>query len=496
MTKSPPPASKGLDPSTFTTTMTRISSWASDYLESLETRPVHTNTTPGDTLNKLPAAPPANGIDANQWDALLASIDSAIVPNLVHWQSPNFFAYFPCSASMPAIAGEFISAVLNVNGMLWSTSPAATELEMRMLDWCADMFNLPATFRFDAPNSKGGGCIQSTASEGVLSSLLSARRSQTKQGIDRSKVTLYTSTQAHSSVVKSAMVAGLADTPEDYSRIRLIETDDELRMDVGLLRSAIQADLENGLAPALVVATVGTTSTGAIDPIDDIGNMLNEFGDARPFFHVDAAWAGAACVCPEHQHILQGIHHADALCINPHKWLLTNFDCDLYWVRDREALVDSMSITPEYLRNKATDSGAVIDYRDWHVPLGRRMRALKLWLVIQHFGVNGLQAHIRHHVALAEQFERWVHANPALESPTPRTLGLVCFRLKGENGLTQRLIDHINDSGTVLISHALVPIEGNMTLIARVAVGATSVNTQHIEELCSSVERAIAGVVQ
>ncbi len=488
---STPPATKGLDKDTFTHTLHQVTTWAETYIESLATRPVRTHTQPGDTLAQLPAAPPTTGINPDDWTALLNTIDTTIVDNLVHWQSPHFFAYFPCSSSMPAIVGELISAVLNVNGMLWSTSPAATELEMRMLDWCAQMFNLPTHFRFDAPHSTGGGCIQSTASEAVLASLLSARRIQTKKGNDRSKVTLYTSTQAHSSVVKAAMIAGLADTPDDHSRIRLIETDANLRMNPQLLASSIQADLDNGLIPTLVVATVGTTSTGAIDNLDQIGTVLDSFADHRPFFHVDAAWAGAACVCPEHQHILQGIHHADALCINPHKWLLTNFDCDLYWVRDRNALVDSMSITPEYLRNSATDSGAVIDYRDWHAPLGRRMRALKLWLVIQHFGTQGLQAHIRHHITLAQQFEHWVQSNPALEMPLPRTLGLVCFRIKGENTQTQRLIDQINDSGTVLISHALVNIDGQMTLLARVAIGATSVNTQHIETLCTTIDQAL-----
>lgn len=492
MPSTPPPASKGLDPESFAQTIDRITRWSSDYLDSLATRPVRTDTKPGDTLRQLAEHPPEHGCDLSDW---ITDLDSAILPNLVHWQSPNFFAYFPCSASMPGIAAELVSSVLNINGMLWSTSPACTELEMRMLDWCAEMFDLPAHFRFDTPHSNGGGCIQSTASEGVLASLLSARRSQTKRGRDRSKITLYTSTQAHSSVVKAAMVAGLADTPEDDSRVRLIATDTSLRMDVEQLREAIQNDLDNGLVPSLVVASVGTTATGAIDPVEQIGAMLDAFADDRPKLHIDAAWAGAACVCPEHRAILSGIEHADMLCINPHKWLLTNFDCDLYWVRDRSALVDSMSITPEYLRNDATESGAVIDYRDWHVPLGRKMRALKLWFVIRHFGIEGLQSHIRHHIELAEKFESWIIDHPILELATERSLALICFKMS-TNEQTRALVERINASGQIMISPSVVEIARERTTIARVAIGATSVNHEHIDNLCDALDRAAQSLVE
>ncbi len=491
-----PPAMKGLDRASFTRAFDALTQWATRYIDSLDARDVRTDTQPGDCLNELPPHPPIAGIDLENWGTLIEQIDETVVPNLVHWQSPGFFAYFPCGSSMPGIAAEFISAVLNVNGMLWSTSPAATELEMRMLDWCAEMFNLPAAFRFDAADSAGGGCIQSTASEGVIASLVSARRIQTKRGHDRSKATVYTSNQAHSSIVKAAMITGLADTPDDHSRVRLIDTDADLCMDTQQLRKAIQQDLDDGLCPALVVATVGTTSTGAFDPIEQIGAMLESFGDRRPFFHVDAAWAGAACVCPEHQHLLAGVRHADSLCINPHKWLLTNFDCDLYWVRDRAALVDSMSITPEYLRNSATESGEVIDYRDWHAPLGRRMRALKLWLVIQHFGIDGLQAHIRHQINLAERFEGWIHAHPTLQLSVDRSLALVCFHSAAGNAHTRKLIDEINANGSVLISHALVPLgdQREMTLLARVAVGAGSTQAHHIDRLIEVITTSLAQI--
>lgn len=492
MHSTPPPATKGLDPESFVRTMDRITRWSADYLDTLDSRPVRSDTKPGDTLDQLPEHPPETGCDLSDW---IKDLEQAILPNLVHWQSPNFFAYFPCSASMPGIAAELVSSVLNINGMLWSTSPACTELEMRMLDWCAELFELPKHFRFDTPNSIGGGCIQSTASEGVLASLLSARRSQTKRGKDRSRITLYTSTQAHSSVVKAAMVAGLADTPQDDSRVRLIGTDSSLRMDADQLDAAIRRDLENGLVPALVVASVGTTATGAIDPVEKIGSLLDSFAEDRPKLHVDAAWAGAACVCPEHRSILSGIEHADMLCINPHKWLLTNFDCDLYWVRDRSALVDSMSITPEYLRNDASESGAVIDYRDWHVPLGRKMRALKLWFVIRHFGASGLRAHIRHHIELAEKFESWIIDHPLLELAIDRSLALICFRMS-TNEQTRALVERINESGEIMLSPSVVEIDGQATTIARVAIGATSVDHEHIDKLCSRIDHAARKVVE
>ena len=502
---SSPPAMRGFDPQEFTATTESISQWAMRYMQSLQDRNVSEEVSPGEILAMLPDEPPSAGMDAGGWDKVIEDIEQIVEPGLVHWQSPRFFAYFPCGSSMPGVMGELIASVLNVNGMLWSTSPAATEIEMRMMDWCATMFGLPDVFRFDNDQSQGGGCIQGTASEAALAALLAARKKKVRIGRDRSTMTVYTSTQAHSSILKSAMVAGLADDPDDRSRVRLIPTDSDLSMDPDALMRAIREDIEAGLTPCLVSTTQGTTSTGAMDPLVQIGQELAKIPEAdRPWLHVDGAWAGAATVCEEHRFVLDGVERADSLCINPHKWLLTNFDCDLFWVRDRNALTDSMSITPAYLRNEQSESGAVVDFRDWHVPLGRRMRAIKLWFVIRHFGVDGLKEHIRYHVELAKVFESYVQDEPRLTLAFDRSLGLVCFRVLGDDQATEKLIERVNARRRVMISHTVVPIVGADDLdasgahrwVARVAVGSTGVAMKDIKELCNQISMVLDEVIK
>ncbi len=506
----PPPASDPLDPQLYRDLVAQVTDWGAAYLATLPDRPVRPDTAPGDTLARLPAHPPEQGTGSPGFPDILADLERDIVPGLVHWQHPGFFAYFSCNASAPAIAAELASATLNA--MLWATSPAATELEMRMLDWCAELFGLPAAFRFDA-GTGGGGVIQATASEATLAALLAARSRAVRGGASRDRVTIYTSTQAHSSVIKAAMVAGLADHPEDTSRVRTIATDAFLRMDPARLEAAIRADLAAGLVPTLVVATLGTTSTGAFDPLPAIAATIERTG-ATPWLHVDAAWAGAALVCPEHRGFAAGLDHADSLCINPHKWLLTNFDCDLFWVRDAKALTTSMAITPAYLRDANSDAGAVVDYRDWHVPLGRRLRALKLWFVIRHFGAEGLRAHIRRHIALAERIERTLRADPRFELPFPRSLALVCFRSTGggqgrgelggqgggeaDDASTTELAARVNATRRVLITPTMVPLEtgGRPRPVVRVAVGTTTTDERAVDILLAELAAAADAVVQ
>lgn len=487
----------GYTPEQFSRAMGQLESWARSYLESLPDRAVDLRPAPGETLARLDPHPPQQGEGMGLWDRAGEELRSTIEPGLVHWQSPNFFAYFPCSSSLPGVMGELASAVLNVNGMLWSTSPSATELEMRVLDWCAELFGLPEQFRFDAPSSKGGGCIQGTASEGVLAALCSARKRMVDTGRDRSSMCIYTSDQAHSSIVKAAMVAGLADGPEDRSRVRLIPTDKTLRMDVSALLEAIKRDQFAGLTPCMVSTTQGTTSTGAYDPLARIGDELAAMPDSkRPWLHVDAAWAGVAAVCEEHRRVLDGVQHADSLCINPHKWMMTNFDCDLFWVRDRKALTSAMSITPAYLRNEQSDSGQVVDFRDWHVPLGRSMRAIKLWWVIRYFGRDGLAAHIRHHEQLAWRFEQYVENEPRLHLVFERTLGLVCFVVQGDDERTRRLIEAVNRRGRVMVSHTRVPVGGEPRWVARVAVGSSFASEQSIKLLIDEIDAVLPEVVE
>jgi len=502
----PSPNHAGFDEQSFLSAIDPMAKWAVEYMDSLNERDVTAPIKAGSIREQIPQAPPEQGMIhqptaadgmKQSWESLTQEVQTIIEPGLMHWQSPRFFGYFPCGSSLPGVMGEFVCAVLNVNGMLWSSSPAATELEMRMMDWCAQLFRLPDQFRFDCEGSIGGGCIQGTASEAVLSAIVAARKLKTRQGIDRSKVTLYTSDQAHSSIVKAAMVAGLADSPEDDSRVRLIGVDENLAMDLDALKDAIEQDIRDGLTPCFVSVTLGTTSTGARDPLREVGEMLKAIPQAnRPWLHVDAAWAGAASVCPEHRAILDGVELADSLCINPHKWLLTNFDCDLFWVRDRRALVDSMSITPAYLRDEQSESGEVIDYRDWHVPLGRRMRAMKLWFVIRYFGIEGLCSHIRRHVELTEHFEAFVVDEPGLAMACDRVLGLVCFYVDTDEDVTRELIDRVNARRRVMISHTIVPVkrhdhdpidEPRKRTIARVAVGSASVTKDDVEVLINEV---------
>jgi len=490
-----------LDPGVYRDLVAQVADWGAAYLASLPDRPVRPDAAPGDTLARLPLHPPEHAGGTPGFAQVLADLDRDIVPGLVHWQHPGFFAYFSCNASAPAIAAELASATLNANAMLWATSPAATELEMRMLDWCAELFALPNAFRFDAGHG-GGGVIQATASEAALAALLAARSRAVRAGTSRDRVTVYTSTQAHSSVIKAAMVAGLADHPEDTSRVRTIGTEAPLRMDPAQLEAAVRRDLAEGLVPALVVATLGTTSTGAFDPLPAIAEVFARVG-VRPWLHVDAAWAGAALVCPEHRAFAAGLDHADSICINPHKWLLTNFDCDLFWVRDARALTASMAITPAYLRDANSEAGAVVDYRDWHVPLGRRLRALKLWFVIRHYGAEGLRAHIRRHIALAERIESALRADPRFDLPFPRSLALVCFRLRHPDpGVADRrtsdLAARVNANRRVLITPTMVPLEpgGPPRPVVRVSVGTATTDDRAVDILLAELAAAADAVVQ
>lgn len=499
-----PEADRGvphLSPERFRELGHRVVDWIADYMRRAEELPVLSKVSPGEVASKLPEHAPLLGLrEPGGWDAVFEDLERIILPGLTHWQSPNFYAFFPCNASGPAILGEMLAAGLNVNGMLWAASPAATELEMRVLDWLAEAIGLPEAFTFGSPG--GGGAIQGTASESSLVAMIAARRRALKEQKGRrgpeaerrgggeaepGALVAYASTQAHSSIVKAAMIAGVARSADDRERVRLIGTDENHAMRPDLLERAIREDLAAGRTPFYVCATVGTTSSTAIDPIPAIGRVLEATGFARRggWLHVDAAHAGAACICPEFRPMLDGIRHADSVCFNPHKWLLTNFDCDCFWTRDRRALVDALSITPEYLRNRASESGEVVDYRDWQIPLGRRFRALKLWLVIRHYGIEGLRAYIREHVRLAALFESLVRADGRFEIAAPRTVNLVCFRLRGEgpeaDAANRALLERLNASGRVYLTHTALPCPGGKDrVVLRMAIGSTTTEERHV----------------
>jgi aromatic-L-amino-acid decarboxylase len=441
--------------------------WVARYLETVEHFPVLARVRPGDIRSRMPARPPVNG---EEWDAILRDLDEIVLPGITHWQSPKFFAYFPANASPPAILGDLVSSGLGVQGMLWASSPASTEVETHVLDWIVDLLGLPPRF---ASSGAGGGVIQDTASSATLCAVLAARERSSgyatnASGVDRAFVA-YASSQAHSSVEKAMVVAGIG-----RDNLRLIDTDDAFALRPDRLEEAVREDAAAGRIPFFVCATVGTTSSTAIDPVRAIGEICRRHG---VWLHVDAALAGSAAVCPEFRWVHDGIDAADSYCFNPHKWLLTNFDCDCFFVADRAELIRTLSVLPEYLRNKATESGAVFDYRDWHVPLGRRFRALKLWFVIRHYGVEGLQRHIRNHVDLALAFAEWVRADRDFEMLAPVPLNLVCFRYRADDAFNERLLHAVNASGEIFVTHT--KLNGRFAL--RLAVGGTYTERRHVE---------------
>ena len=448
--------------------------WIADYQSRIETYPVLSRVKPGQVRASLPSHAPSKG---ESFDAILGDIERLIVPGITHWQSPNFYAFFPCNASGPAILGDLLSSGLGVQGMLWATSPACTELETHVLDWLVEMLGLPQKF---LSSSTGGGVIQDTASSASLCAMLAARERATnfasnRRGCD-GKLVAYTSTQAHSSIEKDVQIAGLG-----RDQLRLIAVDQDFAMCPQALAQQIEQDRHAGLTPCFVCATVGTTSSNAIDPVAEIGRICRE---NNLWLHVDAAMSGTAALCPEFRHFQNGLELADSYAFNPHKWMFTNFDCNCFYVADRKALIQTLSILPEYLRNKATESGAVFDYRDWQVPLGRRFRALKLWFVIRHYGIEGLQYHVRQHVELAQQFAGWVKNDSRFELAAPAPLNLVCFRHKGGDDVNQALMDRLNRSGNLYLTHTRL----NDRLTLRFCVGQANTTARHVERAWARIQ--------
>src|SRR5579871_1724152 len=454
--------------------------WIADYQSRVESLPVLSQVKPGEIRAALPSNPPAQG---ESFDALLKDMDQVILPGVTHWQSPNFFAYFPCNASGPGILGDLLSSGLGVQGMLWSTSPACTELETHVMDWLVGMLGLPEKF---LSSQSGGGVIQDTASTAALCALLAGRERATNYSSNKKggngKLIAYVSTQTHSSLEKAAMIAGIG-----TENLRPIEVDENFSMRPDALARQIEADKSAGLTPCFVCATVGTTSSNAVDPLPAIGEICRRHG---LWMHVDAAMAGTAMVCPEFRDLQRGVEAADSYNFNPHKWMFTNFDCSCFWVADRKALIQTLSILPEYLRNQATESGAVIDYRDWHIQLGRRFRSLKLWFVIRHYGVEGLQHHVREHVRLAEQFATWVRQDGRFELAAPAPLNLICFRHKGGDMANQAIMDRLNRSGDLFLTHT--KLNGKLTL--RFCVGQTNTRAKHVEQAWKRIKEEAASL--
>lgn len=448
--------------------------WLADYALNVDQYPVLSQVKPGDVRATLPQSAPQIG---ESFEQVMADFERDILPGITHWQSPNFFAYFPANTSGPSILGELLSAGLGVQGMMWLTSPACTELESHVLDWVVDILGLPEKFK---SSTDGGGVIQDSASSATLCALLAARervtRFNAKEVGPNGRLVAYCTTETHSSLEKACIIAGIG-----LKNLRKITTGDDLAMDVSAFSSQIEQDKSDGLIPFFACATIGTTSTLAIDPVPEIASVCEQH---RLWLHVDAAMAGTAAMCEEHRSLHQGVEQADSYCFNPHKWMFTNFDCDCFFVADRQELINTLTVLPEYLRNRATDSGDVIDYRDWQIPLGRRFRALKLWFVIRHYGVEGLKHHIREHVALAARFVSWVNANDDFEIAASPRLNLVCFRHRSSEGLNRKLLEALNKSGRLFLSHTTL----DEKFCLRFCVGQTHTTEAHVAAAWRQIE--------
>lgn len=440
--------------------------WVADYLENAEKYPVKSTVQPGEIKAQLPSSPPAH---PEEMDRILEDFNRIIMPGITHWQHPGWFAYFPANNSPASILGELLAAGLGTQGMVWQTSPAATELEEVVMDWLRQMIGLPEGY---------AGVIQDTASTATLCALLTAREKITgfrvnDEGFGET-LRVYASREAHSSVDKGVKIAG-------YGKKNLVHipVDDEFAMIPGELERAIENDLKAGLKPACVVATVGTTSSGAVDPLKPIGEICQKYG---LWLHVDAAYAGTAAILPEKRWVLEGAELADSLVFNPHKWMLTNFDCSAFFVKDPEILTRTFEIHPEYLK---TGVDAVVkNYRDWGIQLGRRFRALKLWFVLRSYGVEGIKKIIRRHIHLAELFRDELRQDRRFEILAPVYFSLVCFRLNDGrpeadlNELNRKLLEAVNSTGKLFMTHTT--LNGKYTL--RLVVGQRTTEERHVRQ--------------
>ena len=369
----------------------QVIDWVADYLENIEQYPVKSQVNPGDIATTLPMLPPEQG---EPFEQLLSDVEEKILPGITHWQHPNFHAYFNANGSYASILAELITAAIGAQCMIWETSPAAAELEERVMEWLINMSGLSQNW---------DGVIQDTASTGTLVSILTAREKITRfninnRGFSNEKLRIYCSAQTHSSIDKSVKIAGIG-----LDNLVKIPVDDQMALLPHLLEEAIKSDLALGKIPCCIITTLGTTGTTAMDPLEAIADIAIKY---NVWHHVDAAYAGAAFVLPEYRHFLKGIEKADTYLFNPHKWMFTNFDCTAYFVKDKEALIQTFEILPEYL--KTNTRGKVNDYRDWGIPLGRRFRALKLWFVIREYGASGIRIKIKEHIALAAWLEQRV----------------------------------------------------------------------------------------
>ncbi|HWP03062.1 MAG TPA: pyridoxal-dependent decarboxylase [Gemmatimonadaceae bacterium] len=458
----------------------RISAWIENYLAHVEQFRVLPDVRPGDILRQLPSRPPD---EPATFDTILDDFEKVILPGLTHWNHPGFFAYFAITGSPPGIVAEALTAALNVNAMLWKTAPAATELELRVLDWLRQMLGM---------DSQWFGVINDTASISTLLALAAAREAKPELNIrtrgmsgraDLPRLRVYTSSQAHSSVDKAVMTLGIGQ--ENLVRLPV---DREFRLVPATLANAIAADRAAGMLPVAVVATVGTTGTGRVDPVADVAAICRR---ENLWLHVDASYAGTAAILPELAHILDGIDGADSVVVNPHKWLFTPQDCSALYTRHPEILRRTFALVPDYLRTSEGDE--VVNLMDYGVQLGRRFRALKLWMVIRAYGTQRIRALLRHHIDLAGQFAGWLSSTPGWELAAPQRFSLVVFRYApadfdedDRNEANRRILEYVNRSGKVFLSHTV--LDGRFVI--RLAIGNVATTERHVRTAWSLLREA------
>ncbi|CAG5136399.1 unnamed protein product [Candidula unifasciata] len=455
-----------MDASEFRSRGKEMVDYIADYLETISLRHPLPTVKPGYLRAMIPDQAPVTG---EAWEQVKKDIERVIMPGVTHWHSPHFHAYFPAGNSYPALLGDMLSDAIGCIGFTWASSPACTELEVVMMDWLAKMLHLPTEFLF-SDEGKGGGVIQGTASEATLVALLSARTTMSTklQAADRNlshgqildKLIAYTSEESHSSVERAALIGMV--------KIRKLRTDDNCSL--------------------RLCATVGTTSSCAFDNLRELGPVCTRYD---VWMHVDAAYAGSACVCPEFRYLIDGLEHSMSFNFNPHKWLMVNFDCSAMWVKDRDLVSGAFELDPLYLKHD-NQGQAMPDYRHWQIPLGRRFRSLKLWFVLRMFGTEGLQQQIRKDVSLAKQFESLVRSDPRFEIFGAVTLGLVCFRLKGPNSTNEALNKRINDDRRI----HLVPSKVKGTYFLRFAVCASSTQSSDVTFAWSVIQDITGSVLK
>ncbi|KAL9661096.1 hypothetical protein QQ045_025916 [Rhodiola kirilowii] len=461
---------KPLDVEEFRKKAHEMVDFIAEYYKNIESYPVLSRVQPGYLRAKLSeSAPNAPEPMKNIMD----DVTSHIIPGMTHWLSPNFFAYFPATVSSAAFVSEMLCTAFNSVGFNWVASPAATELEMVVLDWLARMLKLPESFMF---SGSGGGVIQNTTSESILVTLIAARdKCLSEHGPDSmSKLVVYGSDQTHSTFNKACKILGL-------NNVRTVPTTIQTGFALSAvdLKRTMEADVAAGLIPLYLCATIGTTSTTAVDPLEELTKVAENYG---VWVHVDAAYAGSACICPEFRNYLEGVERIDSFSFSPHKWLLSYLDCCCLWVKQPDLLTKALSTNPEYLRNKQSELNSVVDYKDWQLGTGRKFKSIRLWFVLRNYGVANLQSHIRSDVRMAKMFEEFVRSDPRFEIVVPRRFALVCFRLNlpglvcNNEYLNRNLLDWINSTGKIYMTHTKV---GGVYML-RFAVGTTLTEDRHI----------------